>query len=53
MAANSSQLLLQRLSNPVADRLIVGTGRLADLPNEALGELDGEDIFVFRNGKWR
>lgn len=52
MAPNTAKLLFQRVSNPVADRPIVGTGRLAHSPDEALGQLDGEDIFVFRNGQW-
>ena len=51
MSPNSTKLLHQPLSNPVADRPIVGTGRLAHSPDEALGQLDGEDIFVFGNGQ--
>jgi hypothetical protein len=50
--ANTAKLLLQCLSNPVADRSIVSTSRLAHSPDETLGQLDGEDIFVFRNGQW-
>ena len=52
MAPNTAKLSLQRLSHPVADRLGLGTGPLAHSPDEAFGQLDGEDVFGFRNGQW-
>ena len=49
--ANTAKLLLQCLSDPVADRLLVSTSRLAHSLDETLGQLDGKDILVFRNAQ--
>ena len=51
MTRNPAQLLLQRLSHPLADRPILGAGPLAHSPDQALGQLDGEDVFGFGNGQ--
>jgi hypothetical protein len=51
MAPNTAKLFLQRLCHPVADRPILGPGPLAHSPDQALGQLDGEDLFGFRNGQ--
>jgi hypothetical protein len=50
MARNTAKLFLQRLRYPVADRPVLGTGPLAHSPDQTLGQLDGEDVFVLRNG---
>ena len=52
MARNIVKLFLQRLRHPIADRPILGPGPLAHSPNQTLGQLDGEDVFGFRNGQW-
>ena len=51
MAWNTAKLFLQGLRHPVADRPILGTGRLAHSLDQTLGQLDGEDVFGFRNGQ--
>ncbi len=51
MARNTAKLCLQRLRYPVADWPILSASRLAHSPNQTLGQLDGEDVFGFRNGQ--
>lgn len=51
MAPNTAKLFYQRLSHPVADRMILGAGPLAYLADQAPGQFDGEDVFGFRNGQ--
>lgn len=51
MARNTAKLFLQGLRHPIADRLILGASRLAHPPDQALGQLDGEDVFGLRNGQ--
>ena len=51
MARSTAKLFLQGLRHPIADRPILSASPLAHLPDQTLGQLDGEDLFGFRNGQ--
>jgi len=51
MAGPATKVLLQSLGDPVADRAILAVGLTSNPVNQALGQLDGEDLFAFWNSQ--
>src|SRR5215212_9516600 len=51
MAGPAPKAFLQSLRYPIADRAILGTGLASDSANQALGQLDCEDLFEFWNSQ--
>jgi hypothetical protein len=49
MTGLAPKVFLQSLGDPLADRSILSTSLTSNSTNQALGQLDGENIFAFWN----